>query len=113
VLEWVAVTRGGFDGGVTLGATVGVRTADGAVAGARDGAGVAAVAVGGLTLVDVVAGSGDTTAPVGPTDSRETTSIADIAIPTARAPAAHRAIAAGTLAYQDWRGRSSPGPAMS
>lgn len=103
----LAVTREGCGGGVTLGTTVGVGTADGAVSGAVEGAGVAAVAVGGAALVAVVTGCGGMTAPVGATDSRETTSIANIAMPTASAPAPHRAIAPGTFAYQCSRVRSS------
>ena len=52
--------------------------------------------MGGVLAVVTVLVSGRVgmTAPVGPTDSPDTTSMADTAIPTARAPAAHSVITA-------------------
>lgn len=52
--------------------------------------------MGGVLAVVTVLVSGRVgmTAPVGPTDSPDTTSMADTAIPTARAPAAHSMITA-------------------
>ncbi|MCW2557869.1 MAG: hypothetical protein JWP55_1833 [Mycobacterium sp.] len=95
--EWVAVMSGGFGATVTLGATVGVSAAVDVFAGAREGACVATgELVGVLVESDVGSGCVGMTTPVSPTVWRDTTRIADIAMPTANVLAAHSATMVGT-----------------
>jgi hypothetical protein len=89
---------GGFGGAVTLGAMVGVSAAVDVFAGAREGACVATGELMGVLVEgDVGSGCVGMTTPVLPIVSRDTTTIADIAMPTASAPAAHSAMPVGTL----------------
>jgi hypothetical protein len=88
---------GGFGATVTLGATVGVSAAVDVFAGAREGACVATgELVGVLVESDVGSGCVGMTTPVSPTVWRDTTRIADIAMPTANVLAAHSATMVGT-----------------
>jgi hypothetical protein len=93
------VTFGGVGGGGTLVGAVGVMTAEGVCAGTRGGpmvtSGGVVLTVGGFVVVGTVTGFVGMTAPVRSNPSRDTTSIADIVIPTARAPAAQTAITTG------------------
>ena len=95
-----------------LGSTGAGGPADGIYAGARDGASVIAGALVGAMVGAggggvVVTGIVGTTAPVGPTGSRDTTRSADTAMATATTPIATSAITAVKVPYQGSRGGSS------
>ena len=102
------VSRGRGGAGVVVGST-GAGTIAGAVLGAAgDGtcvmAGVLVGAADGASGGAVVTGRVGTTAPVGPTGSRDTTRTADTAMPTATTAMAPSAITAVTVPYQGSRG---------
>jgi len=103
----------GFGGGrVVLGSTGAGGLADGAITGVCGGACVAAGALvgavvgagGGGVMVTGIVG---TTAPVGPTGSRDTTRTADTAMATATSAMALSAITAVAVPYQGSREGSS------
>jgi hypothetical protein len=103
----------GFGGGcVVLGSTGAGGLADGVNAGARDGASVVVGAIVGASVGAagggvVVTGIVGTTAPVGPTGSRDTTRSADTAMATATSAIAVSTNPAVTLPYQGSRRGSS------
>jgi hypothetical protein len=102
------VCRGVGGGGFVLGSTGVGGLADGVYAGARDGASVlvgAMVGAGGGGVV--VTGIVGTTAPVGPTGSRDTTRFAVTAMATAPSAMALSVITAASEPYQGSRGGSS------
>ena len=111
----MALVSGGFGGDcVVLGSTVVVVIADEVLGGTREGAGVVVGELGAAAVgAAVVTGMVGTTAPVGPTDSRDTTRTADTTMPTATTPMAPSAITVDTALYQGPCGGSVVGPEMS
>lgn len=103
------VCRGVGGGCVVLGSTGAGGLAGGLITGGSAGACVVAAALVGAMVGGggvVVSGVVGTTAPVGPTDSRDTTRIADIAMATATSAMALSAITAVAVPYQGSRGGS-------